>query len=77
MGVDIGKQNCVVCIIEEDGSIIEETEYNNTLDQAEFFASYIKRKHIGGKSSMTAVCESTGIIISQCFSIRSYRFFRN
>jgi transposase len=31
------------------------------LDQAESFASYIKRKHGGsGKSSITAVSESTG-----------------
>ena len=50
----------MVCIMGSDGSIIEETKYDNTLDQAESFASYIKRKHIGGKSSITAVCESTG-----------------
>jgi hypothetical protein len=47
MGVDIGKRNCVVCIMDSDGSIIEETKYNNTLDQAESFASYIKKKHGG------------------------------
>jgi predicted NBD/HSP70 family sugar kinase len=44
MGVDIGKRNCVVCIMDSDGSIIEETKYNNTLDQAESFASSIKRR---------------------------------
>jgi len=27
MEVDIGKRNCVVCIIDSDGSIIEETKY--------------------------------------------------
>ena len=43
--------------MDSNGSIIKETNYNNTLEQAESFASSIKRKH-GGKS--TAVCESTG-----------------
>lgn len=61
MGVDIGKRNCVVCIMDSDGSIIEETKYNNTFDEAKSFASYIKKKHGGsGKSTITAVCESTG-----------------
>ena len=57
IGVDIGKRNCVVCIMDSNGSIIKETNYNNTLEQAESFASSIKRKH-GGDS--TVVCESTG-----------------
>ncbi len=56
VGVDIGKQNCVVCIMNSDGSIIEETKYNNTLKQAEIFASSIMRKH----GNCKAVCESTG-----------------
>ncbi|MGB6591767.1 MAG: transposase [Candidatus Nitrosopolaris sp.] len=60
IGVDIGKRDCVVCIMDSDGSIIEETKYNNTLDQAKSFASYIKKKHGVGKSTITAVCESTG-----------------
>jgi hypothetical protein len=41
--------------MDSDGSIIEETKYNNTLDQAKSFASYIK-KHGVGKSTITAVC---------------------
>jgi transposase len=57
IGVDIGKRNCVVCIMDSNGSIIKETNYNNTLEQAESFASSIRRKH--GTES-TAVCESTG-----------------
>ena len=61
MGIDIGKQNCVVCIMDSDGSIIEETKYNNTLDQAESFASSIKSKHgDGSESTIMAVCESSG-----------------
>ena len=47
IGVDIGKRNCVVCIMDSNGSIIEETNYNNTLEQTESFASSIKRKHGG------------------------------
>lgn len=39
-----------------DGSIIEETKYNNTLKQAEIFTSSIMRKH----GNCIAVCESTG-----------------
>ena len=59
IGVDIGKRNCVVCIMDSNGSIIKETNYNNdTLEQAESFASRIKTRYDAGES--TAVCESTG-----------------
>ena len=44
--------------MDSNGSIIKETNYNNTLEQAESFASSIKRKHGDGMSK--AVCESTG-----------------
>ena len=47
MAVDIGKRNCVVCIMDSDGSIIEEL-----LDHAKSFASYIKSKHGVGKQRM-------------------------
>ena len=53
----------MVCIMDSDGSIIEETKYDNTLNQAESFASYIKRKNGIGKSTITAVCESTGNLV--------------
>lgn len=56
VGVDIGKLTCMVCIMNSDGSIIEKTKYNNTLDAADFFASSIIRKH----GNCIAVCESTG-----------------
>jgi predicted NBD/HSP70 family sugar kinase len=55
IGVDIGKRNCVVCVMDSNGSIIKETNYNNTLEQAESFASSIKRKRGGGSRSI-AVC---------------------
>jgi hypothetical protein len=42
--------------MDSDGSIIEETKYNNTLDQAKSFASYIKRKHgVGSLLSQQSV----------------------
>jgi len=41
IGIDIGKWNCVVCVMDSNGSIIKETNYNNTMEQAESFASSI------------------------------------
>ena len=58
--------------MDSDGSIIEETEYNNTLDQAKSFAPYIKRKHGGGKSSMTAVCESGNLWLKAYHAFEKY-----
>ena len=36
VSIDIGKKNCVVCITDKDGLIIEETKYGNTLSEAYF-----------------------------------------
>ncbi|HSF00306.1 MAG TPA: hypothetical protein VLA48_05365, partial [Nitrososphaeraceae archaeon] len=44
IAVDIGKRNCVVCIMDKDGSIVEETKYTNTLEEAERFASHLDKK---------------------------------
>jgi hypothetical protein len=33
MEVNIGKRNCVVCIMDSDGSIIEETKYVKIVNQ--------------------------------------------
>ncbi len=57
IAVDIGKKNCVVCITDKDGSIIEETKYDNTLQEAERFASHLDKKYCYRKCH--AVCEST------------------
>jgi transposase len=46
--VDIGKRNCKACTMSSDGSIAEETKYNNTLSEAEILAA-----------KCVAVCEST------------------
>lgn len=57
IAVDIGKKNCVVCITDKEGSIIEETKYDNTLQEAERFASHLDKKYSNRKCR--AVCEST------------------
>jgi transposase len=57
IAVDIGKKNCVVCITDKDGSIIEETKYDNTLQEAERFASHLDKIYDYRKCH--AVCEST------------------
>jgi transposase len=57
IAVDIGKKNCVVCITDKDGSIVEETKYDNTLQEAERFASNLDKKYSNRKCH--AVCEST------------------
>ena len=57
IAVDIGKRTCVVCITNKDGSILEETKYNNTLQEAERFASHLNKKYDNKKCQ--TVCEST------------------
>lgn len=44
--------------MDSDSSIIKETKYSNTLEQAEIFASSIKRRH-GTDGESRAICEST------------------
>jgi hypothetical protein len=43
--VDIGKRVYKACIMSSDGSIAEETKYNNTLHEAEIFAYSIVKKY--------------------------------
>jgi len=56
--VDIGKRDCKACIMSSDGSIAEETKYNNTLHEAEICAYSTVKKY--GKC--VAVCGSTANI---------------
>ncbi|MGN6823129.1 MAG: hypothetical protein ACTHJ7_10230 [Candidatus Nitrosocosmicus sp.] len=58
ISIDIGKKNCVVCITDKDGIIIEETKYDNTLSDAQNFARYINERY-GGGGRRIAVVEST------------------
>jgi hypothetical protein len=44
--VDIGKRDCKACIMSSDGSIVGETKYNNTLSEAEIFASSMVKKYV-------------------------------
>jgi transposase len=53
--VDIGKRNCKACIMSSDGSIAEESVYNNTLAEAEIFAYSMVKKY----GRCVAVCEAT------------------
>ena len=57
IAVDIGKRKCVVCVTDKDGSIVEETNYSNTLQEVERFASDLNKKYDNRKCH--AVCEST------------------
>lgn len=57
ISIDVGKKNCVVCITDKDGLIIEETKYDNTILKSQNFARYINEKYGGGKCA--AVVEST------------------
>ena len=64
IAVDIGKRNCVVCITDKDGSILEETKYENTLQEA-WFASHLDKKYSNRKCH--AVCESINFLQVQNF----------
>ena len=57
IAVDTGKKNCVVCIADKDGSILEEIKYANTLEEAERFASDLYKIYDNRKCH--AVCVST------------------
>jgi len=57
IAVDIGKRNCVVCVTNKDGSIVEKTKYDNTLQEADRFAYHLNKKYDNRKCH--AVCEST------------------
>ena len=54
VAVDIGKRNCKACKMNADGSIAEESKYDNKLTEAEIFAYSMVKKY--GKC--VAVCES-------------------
>ena len=56
IGIDIGKRKCVVCITDEKGKVLEETDYDNTLYHAKKFAKRMKKIY----RKCHAVCESTG-----------------
>lgn len=57
VSIDIGKRNCVACITDKDGLIIEETKYGNSLSEAHDFAQHIDSQY--KCTNCTAVVEST------------------
>jgi transposase len=56
IGIDIGKKKCFICVMDEKGTILEESNYDNTLQDAEIFAKSMVKKY----KKCQAVCESTG-----------------
>ena len=54
--VDIGKRRCIVCVMSNNGTILEETSYNNTSEDADLFAKQAIRRY----GRCRPVCESTG-----------------
>ena len=56
IGIDIGKKKCVVCVMDSDGTVLEESSYDNQYDEATKFAKGAKAKYV----ECQAVCESTG-----------------
>jgi len=65
IAVDIGKRNCKPCILNADGSIADESEYDNRLTEAEIFAYSMLKKY--GK--FIAVCASTSSMVKEISSI--------
>ena len=56
IGIDIGKRRCIVCIMDEDGAVLEETGYDNTSAAAAALA----KRAMAAYGKCQAVCESTG-----------------
>ena len=56
IGIDIGKRRCIVCIMDRNGTVLEETGYENAYAAADAFARKARREH----EKCQAVRESTG-----------------
>ena len=56
IGIDIGKRRCIVCIMDRNGIVLEETGCENTYAAADAFARKAKKEY--GKYQV--VCKSTG-----------------
>ena len=68
IGIDIGKRRCIVCAMDRNGTVLEETGYENTYAVADAFARKARREY--GKCQ--AACESTGNLW-----IRTYEAFED
>ena len=56
IGIGVGEKKCVICVTDERGKVLEESEYNNTENGALKFAVRAKSEY----SKCRAVCEFTG-----------------
>ena len=56
IGIDIGKRNCYVCVMDEKKNVREETHYANLYGEAFKYATKAKARY----GQCKAVCESTG-----------------
>ena len=66
--IDIGKRRCIVCIMDEDGAVLEETGYDNTSAAAAALA----KRAMAAYGKCQVVCESTGNLW-----IKTYEAFEN
>ena len=55
VGIDIGKRNCSVCVMDRDGNVLEHIKYKNTREAAGKLAKTVLSKY----GTCSAVCEST------------------
>ena len=55
VGIDVGKHVCVVCVMDEKGTVLENTKYDNTRQDAEKLITVTLSKY----NNVSAVCEST------------------
>ena len=65
IGIDIGKRNCITCIMDADGYILEEGKYPNTLKAAEEFALHAQNEY----GECKVVCESTANMWLKTYSV--------
>ena len=56
IGVGIGKRKCVTCVMDADGTMLEESRYHNTAGGTSEFTARTKAEY----GTCKAVCESTG-----------------
>ena len=64
IGIDIGKRKCDVCVMDDEGVVLERGQYNNTTSDATKFAKKMTRKYTKCK----AACETTANLWYKTFN---------
>ena len=41
VGIDIGKKDCVICVVDRDGNVLERSKYPNKRETAAEFAKHV------------------------------------